>query len=69
MVTDVDGLGTTAYCADPSTPLVNSPWSPDTMPVPADGSVTCGQAAGYVARHFPACTPANKPGDDCLFTN
>ncbi|HZT41448.1 MAG TPA: prepilin-type N-terminal cleavage/methylation domain-containing protein [Chthonomonadaceae bacterium] len=62
-------LAQTAYCADPNYPLTNSPWSPDTMPIPTDGSVTCGQAQQYILTHFKPCTPSNVPGDDCLFTN
>jgi len=68
MVRD-SNLAKTAYCASPDTPLTNSPWSPDTMPIPTDGSVSCGQAQQYVLQHFPPCTASNKPGDDCLFTN
>ena len=62
-------LAQTAYCADPNYPLTNSVRSPDTMPVPSDGSVTCGQAQQYVLQHFPPCTAASVPGNDCLFTN
>jgi prepilin-type N-terminal cleavage/methylation domain-containing protein/prepilin-type processing-associated H-X9-DG protein len=68
MITD-STLAQTAYCANPDTPLTNSPWSPDSMPIPTDGSVTCGQAQAYVASHFPPCTASSVPGNDCLFTN
>ncbi len=66
MVRDLT-LAQTAYCADPNYPLTQSPWSPDGMPVPSDGSVTCGQAAAYVAKTFAACTSSSQPNSNCLF--
>jgi len=68
MVRD-SNLAQTAYCADPNYPLTPSPWSPDDMPVPSDGSVTCGQAQRYILQTFPLCTASSAPNSNCLFSD
>ena len=66
MVTDVAGLGRTAYCADPDAIINTNPDSGDGINVPT--GIACGAIPAWVAANYPPC-PAGGGGSNCSFTN
>jgi len=57
-------IGQYAYCSDPTAILNQSPYRPDSMPVPA--GIACGTIVNVLAA-FPTCPPAG--GTNCWWPN
>jgi prepilin-type N-terminal cleavage/methylation domain-containing protein len=67
MVTDVTGLGRTAYCSDPDAIININPDAGDGTNVP--GGLACGAIAAWVAANYPPCPPGAASGSNCSFTD